>query len=71
MTNGSREDRLGCRCCALLPLENMSEHHMVLLELHKVIYQLDHKHVVLLPALACNTPMWQCVYGTRPVSAHS
>lgn len=55
MTSASREDKLGCRCCALLPLKNMSEHDVVLLQLREVMNQLDHKHVLLpAEAFACN-----------------
>lgn len=54
MANASREGKQGCRCCVLLPLQKMSECHMVLLQLHKTVYQPHHKVVllVLVPATA-------------------
>lgn len=47
MASGNREDKLGCTCCALLPLENMSEHHRMLMQLHEATYQLRHNLMVV------------------------
>lgn len=48
MASGSRDDKLGCRHCALLPIKNMSEHHTMLMQLHEAMYLLHHNLMVLM-----------------------